>query len=94
MAVEWLVGALASLRVVAEYIAEDNPERSKSFVREVREKTELLQQFPTLGRSGRVIDTRELVVHENYVIVYRMRRKNVQVLRVHHVRQKHPKRID
>ncbi len=94
MAVEWLASALATMQFIADHIAEDNPKRARSFVQEVREKTELLAQFPTAGRTGRVIDTRELVVHENYLVIYRVRRSKVQILRVRHARQKHASRID
>jgi toxin ParE1/3/4 len=89
MGVRWLSHALQSLRGIADHIATDHPDRAITFVREIREKTELLVDFPSVGRAGRVAGTRELVVHKNYIIVYRMKDENVEIIRVHHVAQKH-----
>jgi toxin ParE1/3/4 len=93
MAVKWLVGALKNLAAIAEHIAEDKPERASTFVREIREKTNRLQDFPSIGRAGRVAGTRELVVHNNYIIIYRMKSANVEILRIHHAAQKQPNKM-
>lgn len=90
MAVKWLQSALDSLASIADYIARDNPERAVIFVQEVRHKTDLLADFPSVGRPGRVSGTRELVVHAMYILIYRVRRKDVEILRVHHVAQRDP----
>ena len=84
MAVKWLSSALQSFSDIADRIAEDKAERAVTFVREIREKTELLADFPSVGRAGRVAGTRELVVHKNYVVTYRMKEKNVEIIRIHH----------
>ena len=44
-----------------------------------------MTQFPAIGRPDRVPGTRELVVHENYVLPYRVKDDIVQIIRVHHV---------
>ena len=85
MDIRWTRTALANLEAIAEHIARDNPVRATSFVGEIRTKTERLAEFPALGRPGRVPGTRELVVHENYVVPYRVKDDMVQILRVHHV---------
>lgn len=85
MALEWTRAALRNLQDIAEYIAADNPYRASSFVLELRDKLELLQQHPTLGRVGRVPGTRELVIHRNYLAIYRLQDDEVQILRIHHV---------
>jgi toxin ParE1/3/4 len=93
MSVRWLQVALRNLGDIADYIAEDSPERSVTFVREIRQRTNLLLDFPSVGRAGRVIGTRELVVHKNYIVVYRMKSGHVEILRVWHVAQKHANNI-
>ena len=45
----------------------------------------------TLYKSGRVKGTREIVVRPNYVMVYRVTGKVVEVLRVLHVAQQWPR---
>jgi toxin ParE1/3/4 len=93
MAVKWLKPALRNLEGIANYIALDNPERAVTFVQEIREKTNFLPDFPSVGRPGRVPGTRELVVHKNYVVIYRMKSGAIEILRVRHVAQRHPETI-
>ena len=89
----WTRKALENLDQIAAYIAQDNPARASSFIGEIKEKTELLAQFPALGRPGRVPGTRELVVHENYVVPYRVKGDTVQIIRVQHVARLWPKQF-
>ena len=85
MPVKWTKTALANLVAIVEYIEKDNAERAKSFALEIRAKTNSLAEFPGVGRPGRVIGTRELVVHPNYIVPYRVRGDIVEILRVQHV---------
>lgn len=90
MVVKWTRTAIANLGAIAEYIAKGNLDRAHSFAREIRQKTNLLAQFTGAGRAGRVPGTRELVVHENYIVAYRVKGEDVQIIRVHHAAQKYP----
>jgi toxin ParE1/3/4 len=85
MEIRWTRQALQNLDAIAAYIALDNPNRAVTFISEIKDKTQLLAQFPAIGRPGRVPGTRELVVHENYVLPYRVKDDIVQIIRVHHV---------
>jgi len=38
-----------------------------------------------MGRAGRVPGTRELVLHKNYIAIYRVRADDVEILRLHDV---------
>jgi toxin ParE1/3/4 len=89
----WTRKALENLDQIAAYIAQDNPSRANSFVGEIKEKTELLLAFPALGRPGRVPGTRELVVHENYVVPYRVKADTVQIIRIQHVARLWPRQF-
>lgn len=94
MAVKWTRIALSNLSLIAEYISQDNPTRARTFVQEIRNKSNMLAEFPTIGRPGRVIGTRELVAHKNYIIAYRVRGDDVEILRVHHVAKRWPSMFD
>jgi toxin ParE1/3/4 len=89
----WTRKALENLDQIAAYIAQDNPTRASAFVGEIMEKIELLVSFPALGRPGRVPGTRELVVHENYVVPYRMKGDTVQIIRIQHVARLWPRQL-
>lgn len=89
----WTCKALENLDQIAAYFGQDTPTRANSFVGQIKEKTELLLTFPALGRAGRVPGTRELVVHENYVVPYRVKGDSVQIIRVQHVARLWPKQL-
>ena len=63
----------------------DKPMAATEFVSAISEKVERLSEFPLMGRTGAYQDTRELVVHRNYLVTYRVRADEVQVLQVWHV---------
>ena len=46
--------------------------------------------MPYLFRLGRVAGSREHVVHRNYIVVYQVGDKVIDVLRVLHSRQQYP----
>ncbi len=85
MNVRWSRRALADLDRIAARIALDKPMAATEFVSALSEKVERLRQFPLMGRTGAYQDTRELVVHRNYLVTYRVRGDEVQVLQVWHV---------
>lgn len=94
MVVRWTKRALAALVAIAAYIEQDTPRRAKALVGEIRDKTEMLGEFPGMGRPGRVPGTRELVVHENYIVPYRVRGTFVDIVTVHHVAKRWPVHFD
>jgi toxin ParE1/3/4 len=81
----WSRRALADLARIADRIARGKPLAATEFVRAVQGKVERLALFPLLGHTGVYQDTRELVVHKNYLVTYRVRADEVQVLQVWHV---------
>ena len=84
MSIKWTLAALRSVDDIAAYISNDNPIRATSFVLELQEAVTKLQAHPGMGRAGRVPGTRELVLHKNYIAIYRVRGDDVEILRLHH----------
>lgn len=81
----------ADLDAIAVYIAQDNVEAALALLDRIEEAVERLAAHPELGRSGRVIGTRELVVpRTNYVVVYRLKEDAVEVLRALHAARRWP----
>jgi addiction module RelE/StbE family toxin len=84
MKIIWSAAAKASLKEIADFIAFDNRKQALIFAAKIYDKSKLLADFPEMGREGRVGGTRELVVHGNYVMVYRLKKENIQILSIIH----------
>jgi len=87
----WTRRALADLSRIADRIADDKPKAASNFASAIRESVARLEVFPLLGRIGAYEDTRELVVHRNYLVTYRVRVDEVHVLQVWHVARNRPR---
>jgi toxin ParE1/3/4 len=83
----WTVMANRMLDGVGEYIAQDNPKAATKLLRQIRKSVNLLQTHPFMGRRTEFDGVRELVVHPNYLVSYRVSADTVQVLQVWHVAQ-------
>jgi addiction module RelE/StbE family toxin len=83
--IRWTRRALTDLQRIADRIAIDNPRAADQLAAEVRRHVSQLQQHPLIGRAGAHDDTRELVVHRNYLLTYRLRLDEVQILQLWHV---------
>lgn len=87
---EWLEPARADLLSIIEYIADDNPDAAQRVKDDIEYKVTRLQDFPRMGRPGRVEGTRELVIWINHVVVYDENAISVRILRVLHTAQQWP----
>jgi toxin ParE1/3/4 len=83
------------LEEIALYVGQDSPAAAARVVLELIDQAEtLLPKNPAMGRPGRVLGTRELVVgHLPYIIAYRVRDKDVEVLRVLHTSRAWPQEL-
>ncbi len=86
----WKPAAIADRKSITAYIAQDNPQAAIEIGDLLMHKAAQLDQRPALGRIGRVKGTRELVAHPNYILIYRIAGKAVEVLRVKHAARKWP----
>lgn len=87
--------AESDINNIVDYIALDSPQIAKKFGEELRNKTLPLTQHPQLGRKGRPglpNWLRELVIHPNYIIFYRVLDKTraIEILRIKHTSQRKP----
>lgn len=92
MQIVWLTTALNNIDAIAAYIAQENPQAAKQVVATIFEQVNALSLHPALGRPGRVLGTRELVIiNTHYLVPYRIKNDKVEVLRVFHASQRPPK---
>jgi toxin ParE1/3/4 len=92
--IRWTEKALQYLEAAADYIAEDSPQAAEAFVKRVFSGTMALAQHPEIGRAGRCKGTRELVVTNTpYIVAYRVKGEQIEILRVLHGARKWPIKI-
>ena len=94
MKVVWSRRALRHLVYLRQYIEKESEQNAALFASRILDAVELLQNHPQIGRPGRVVGTRELVVPETpYVIPYRVRGQRLELIAVFHGRQKWPDKL-
>jgi toxin ParE1/3/4 len=88
MKIIWYSEAVQDLAELREFIRRDNPQAAQSVAQRILTIVALLRDQPSLGKPGRVEGTRELVVPGlPLTIPYRVRKKEIQILRVFHQSQ-------
>ena len=91
MKIVWSELARQDLRQIFEFIANENPNAARRLLGEIKEQAIILIDNPQIGRPGRVEGTRELVLSgTNYILPYRVKVKQVQILAVFHGARKWP----
>lgn len=83
----WTRRAVRNLDSIFDHIVKDNLAAALRLGEEIQHRVALLADHPQLGRAGRLIGTRELVVHEHYVVPYRVVKGRVEILTVQHTRR-------
>nr|WP_262415683.1 type II toxin-antitoxin system RelE/ParE family toxin [Pseudomonas sp. MWU12-3103b] len=71
------------------YIADRNAVAASQLNAAIEAAISALPLHPYLYRFGKVAGTREIVIHPNYVVVYRVTER-IEILNVLHARQGYP----
>lgn len=91
MKVVWSRRAVQHLVALRAFIAKDSEQNAALVAARILESIELLQTQPDMGRPGRVLGTRELVIPNTpYIIPYRVRRERLELIAVFHGHQQWP----
>ena len=91
MIIKWLQMALFDLDDVEAYIAKENPTAAINTILKIIKTVGLLSEQPSMGRSGRILGTKELVIPDTpFIVPYRVKDGHVQILRVYHNSRKWP----
>ena len=76
--------ARADLVAIRSYLSQQSPGAAQRIGRRLLGACRSLNAFPSRGSPGRVSGTREIMTIRPYVIVYRERAGEVQILRIWH----------
>ena len=94
MIIKWLDDAIYDLQALRQYIAQDKPSAANRLAKQILKAVNLLSDQPNIGRPGRVLGTRELIVSSTpYIVPYRVKNNSIEILRVLHVAMEWPKEI-
>ncbi|MDO8342037.1 MAG: type II toxin-antitoxin system RelE/ParE family toxin [Cellvibrio sp.] len=87
----WLASAAADLIEIVRYIAAENPVAARKLKQRIEDAVVPLSEHPYLYRSSeRVPGVREMVVHPNYLVFYRVTHVNIEIVAVVHARREYP----
>ena len=91
MKIRWTAVAADDLKSVHEYLSEHAPTRADTIVERILTGIDVLEQYPNLGRPGRLDGTRELVITGTpFIVFYRLRKSQLEILGVLHAARKWP----
>lgn len=88
--IRWKKQAICDLITIGQHIAKDSSANAENILDLIENRVKPLAAHPNLGRIGRKRGTRELVAHENYVVIYRVLAVNIEILRIKHSAQQWP----
>jgi toxin ParE1/3/4 len=75
---------------IMDFISSDKPLAALTLDEDFEAHAERLPENPYLYKPGRIAGTREIVVHPNYIMVYRVEGDTITILRVIHAAQMWP----
>ena len=91
MRLRWTPAAADDLEAIGDYLAEHLPSFAQSIILEIYQTVQPLRSIPYRGRAGREEGTRELVLPRlPYIVVYRVKEKDVEILHIDHGAQHRP----
>ena len=88
--VRWSEEATTDLVEIIDYIEQRNALAAERLQAAIVQSAENLPSMPYLFRPGRVLGTREHVVHPNYILVYQVGDEAIDILRILHSRRQYP----
>ena len=94
MPVKWTRKALLNLDEVIEHIAADRPMTAAEIGTKIWSSAKMLADHPGIGRPGRVVGTRELLIQGlPFILPYVERDGVIFILRVMHTAMRWPERF-
>lgn len=73
------------LQSIKKFICDDNFDSAQKVVQHIIRSIEQLKITPAMGRAGRVLRTRELIITKYpYIVPYQVRNNVIYVLRILH----------
>ena len=95
MKIVWTRPAIDDVESIRTFIEPDDPRAAARVVLRITSAVESLEGAPSIGRPGRIANTREWVlVTIPYIVAYRVVAGVLEVLRVLHTSRRWPRRLN
>jgi toxin ParE1/3/4 len=84
--IRWTEEAVKWLRIINDYISEDNPIAAQNVIEGIYEKTQILESFPEIGYKYRNEPDGEIriLLYGHYRIAYLIKQDAVEILGIFH----------
>jgi toxin ParE1/3/4 len=94
MMIAWLDDAINDLQALHQYITKENPAAATKVAKRILKTVDLLSNQSGMGRKGRVLETRELIIPGTpFIIPYRVKNQRIEILRVFHCAMQWPEEL-
>ena len=91
MKLRWTPRAVADLEEISDYLVVAAPQAWEQLLQRLEHLTDLLLDFPLMGKAGLVKDTREFVlVGTPYILVFQLKNDAVVIVSVRDGRMRMP----
>jgi len=84
MQIIWSDSAKLERAAIIDYIASHDPDAALRLDARISEVVGRLIHFPRLGHTGRKPGTREILIVSQYTVVYTVKPKQVEIVRIIH----------
>jgi addiction module RelE/StbE family toxin len=86
----WTPEATQDRSEIWNYIAAENPSAAVQIDELFSKAVARLAEHPAMGKAGRIMGTRELIVHERYALIYEIDGGTVWILALVHTARQWP----
>lgn len=94
MIITWLDDAINDLQALHQYITRENSSAANKVAKRILKAVDLLSDQSGMGRKGRVLATRELIIPGTpFIIPYRVKNQRIEILRVFHCAMQWPEEL-
>ena len=95
MRIRWTPQAAGHLKACHDYLAAESVTAEDQLIDRILTAVEMLGQHPQLGRTGSVEGTRELLIARTpFIVAYRLRGDQAQILAVLHGARRWPEEFE
>jgi toxin ParE1/3/4 len=85
--INWTKQAKIDLKSIGDFIAINSPNFAKYYVKSIKSKTNLIKDFPQIGRTVPEFDKQNIkeIIFGNYRIIYhKLNEYRIDILTIHH----------